>query len=147
MKAEDILLDCGSSRCDYEEALMQCKDPDTGTNPTNIVTWTPDSSTPGLVYYQVCVCACFYLCVCACVCVILLTPSLTHSHHSHTHSLCMQCATHKNLGWKIRVTDSVEAYEDENSWPKTCASPSPYTSLWLSLSLLSLTLLTVLTVL
>ena len=35
----------------------------------------------------------------------------------------LQCATHINLGWRIRVVDSVEEYVANNEWPDTSTCP------------------------
>ena len=37
----------------------------------------------------------------------------------------IQCATHRNLGWKIRVTDSVEEYVRDNRGPDTPTTCPP----------------------
>ena len=64
VNAEDIANNCTSLLCHYESALTP---PDCSvtisTNGNNSFTWTPDESTPDVVYYQVCVCVC--VCVCA----------------------------------------------------------------------------------
>jgi hypothetical protein len=75
VQAEDIADNCNSLLCHYEAALTP---PDcTASDGNNSFTWTPDESTPDVVYYQ--------------------------------------CATHQNLGWVIRVTDSAVQFLDANS--------------------------------
>lgn len=52
--ATDVLSNCNSVLSAYEAALT-APDPSCGADTsTNSFTWTPDDSTPDLVYYQVC---------------------------------------------------------------------------------------------
>ena len=66
VEAEDIADNCTSLLCHYEAALTppNC----TTSDGTNSFTWTPDESTPDVVYYQVCVCVCTCACMRGCVC-------------------------------------------------------------------------------
>ena len=55
--------------------------------------------------------------------------------HVYTSVSCMvssflQCATHINLGWRIRVVDSVEEYVANEEWPNnsTCPDLPPATT-------------------
>ena len=48
--------------------------------------------------------------------------------HVYTSVSCivssfLQCATHVNLGWRIRVVDSVEEYVANTDWPDTSTCP------------------------
>ena len=77
--AEDIADNCNSLLCHYEAALTP---PDcTASDGTNSFTWTPDESTPDVVYYQVCVCVCVCTCVCTreCACMHVNYTYICHA--------------------------------------------------------------------
>ena len=82
--ASDLLSDCSSTLADYEAALT-APDPACGADSTtNIVTWTPNNTTPDLVYYQVCVYisllfTCTYVCIIMCM---ITHPSLSYLLYS-----------------------------------------------------------------
>ena len=60
--SEAVLGDCQSELGDYQAILVGPESSCGQGTLTNTFTWTPDSDTPDLVYYQVlCVCVCVFI--------------------------------------------------------------------------------------